>query len=256
MTKKLLIVIPILTLTILLSASLIFYGPIIFQEGNPLPQLNGIIRLNFGSEKIIKLDTKENKYITKNKTGRDEIIKLMENKNYQFVEQLGSGYLFQTPTNKSFVITRRQYTQYYSIWKFPSTELETKTNDNLAEQLKECLPKSDMGSWEQCKQLMDQIKNFDDCVNAGFSIMKSNPPQCLTPDGKNFTDETNSTWEMAIQAVTNCEVEKIFQSHNRLVTLKLRNENQLTVVEPKIDDIITIAEMSEDKCGHILIGTE
>jgi hypothetical protein len=50
------------------------------------------------------------------------------------------------------------------------------------------LPKSDTISHEKCTQLLSQIKTFDDCVFAGFSIMKSNPPQCATPDGRTFVE--------------------------------------------------------------------
>lgn len=57
---------------------------------------------------------------------------------------------------------------------------------NLAEELRDCLPKSDTASHEKCQQLLNTIKNFDECVEAGFSILKSNPPQCLLPDGRNF----------------------------------------------------------------------
>jgi membrane-bound inhibitor of C-type lysozyme len=62
-------------------------------------------------------------------------------------------------------------------------------DENIASQLADCLPKSDMASKAECERLLRKILNFDDCVNAGFAIMKSNPPQCATPDGRNFTGE-------------------------------------------------------------------
>lgn len=132
----------------------------------------------------------------------------------------------------------------------------SQADNSLASQLAKCLPMSDTASWEKCKQLLNQIVNFDDCVNAGFSIMKSNPPQCATPDGRNFIQETNSTWEMAVQAANNCEVKKVFQAHSRVVKLTLKNGNQLIAIEPKIDEIINIMRGVETKCGSIPIGTE
>ena len=60
-------------------------------------------------------------------------------------------------------------------------------DNSLAGQLAECLPRSDTASWEKCKELLKQITDFDSCVMAGFSIMKSNPPQCAAPDGRTFT---------------------------------------------------------------------
>ncbi|TSC59622.1 MAG: hypothetical protein LiPW15_642 [Parcubacteria group bacterium LiPW_15] len=59
---------------------------------------------------------------------------------------------------------------------------------DLALELRECLPKSDTTSRDRCLELLKLITNYDECVAAGFSIMKSNPPQCATPDGRNFTE--------------------------------------------------------------------
>jgi tryptophan-rich sensory protein len=100
------------------------------------------------------------------------------------------------------------------------------------------------------------ITDYDSCVNAGFSIMKSNPPQCATPDGRTFIQETNSTWEQALLAVSNCEVEKVFQAHSRIVNLTLKNGNKLIAREPQIDDIFAAIKTSESKCGKIPMATE
>ena len=130
------------------------------------------------------------------------------------------------------------------------------SGDTLANQIAKCLVSSYSGDKEKCDELLEQITDFDSCVMAGFSIMKSNPAQCQTIDGRNFTQETNSTWEQALLTVNNCEVEKVFQTHNRIVTLTLKNGNKLITREPQIDDIIIAVEASESKCGKIPIGTE
>jgi hypothetical protein len=126
----------------------------------------------------------------------------------------------------------------------------------VADELRECLPKSDAASHERCLQLLANIKNFDECVAAGFAIMKSNPPQCQALDGPIFTQETNSTWEQAVLAINNCEVAKVFQKHSRIVTLTLKNGNILIAIEPEIDAVITIIEATKLKCGKIQMGTE
>ena len=69
------------------------------------------------------------------------------------------------------------------LWRPPHTE-----KIDLALELQECLPKSDTASRERCLKLLGLITNYEECVAAGFSIMKSNPPQCATPDGRNFTE--------------------------------------------------------------------
>ncbi len=134
---------------------------------------------------------------------------------------------------------------------------DSASNENtLANQLTKCLVSSYSGDEEKCDELLKQITDFDSCVMAGFLILKSNPAQCQTIDGRTFIQETNSTWEQAILAVNNCEVVKVFQAHSRIVTLTLKNGNKLITKEPQIDDIIILAETTELKCGKIPMATE
>ena len=63
-------------------------------------------------------------------------------------------------------------------------------------------------------------------------------------------------WESIKQAFANCEVESVWQTHDRTVVAKLKNGEELIAVEPKIDDIIDLAKAAEEKCGEILMGTE
>jgi uncharacterized protein YlzI (FlbEa/FlbD family) len=130
------------------------------------------------------------------------------------------------------------------------------SEDTLANQVSRCLVSSYSGDKERCDELLKQIIDFDSCVMAGFSILKSNPAQCQTIDGRTFIQETNSTWEQTLLAVNDCEVEKVFQTHSRLVTLTLKNGNKLIAKEPQIDDIIITVRDAESKCGKIPIGTE
>jgi len=132
----------------------------------------------------------------------------------------------------------------------------TLNENTLANQLFKCLVSSYSEDKEKCDELLKQITDFDSCVMAGFSILKSNPVQCQTIDGRTFVQETNSTWEQALLTVNNCEVKKVFQTHSRLVTLTLKNGNKLIAKEPQIDDIITAVEAVESKCGKIPIATE
>jgi len=331
MIKKIILAI-LISLVLLFGIFLFLYSSVIFQEGNPWPQTKGIVQLNFGDKDVVKLDIGENKYITK--SDNPEVIKtFMKDKGYDFTEQMGSAYLFESETGVSAVATHRYYSRYYSLWsitentnsepnnnlwaiatndkgirfQYPKellakyvstvewppvikietgvysceiTSLElsslsditserlvddrvycinvkhegaagsvyssytytvlrnsklvklsftlqypncnnyddeqreactsereafdidgivdriiqsitlTQEQMSLADELKECLPKSDTVSHEKCTELLATIKNFDDCVNAGFSIMKSNPPQCATPDGRAFV-QTN-----------------------------------------------------------------
>ena len=142
-------------------------------------------------------------------------------------------------------------------WLIADVTLGEYIEGDIAAQLRDCLPRSDAASHEKCLQLLGNIRNFDDCVAAGFAIMKSNPPQCRAlDDGPIFVQETNSTWEQAVKAIYNCEVEKVFQTHSRIVTLTLKNGNELIATEPEIDAVIIITESTKLECGRIPIGTE
>jgi hypothetical protein len=396
--KKVLFIISLIILIVGISALL--YLPVIFQEGNPWPQIKGITQLNFTGKDMVKLSSEENRYMTKSKNGVEVIKEYMKDKGYNFTEQMGAGYLFQSTTGESAVATHRYYSRYYSLWKITANtnntgednDLWTTTtgngitfqypkellvkytstvkwhpvistdndhhefvceetpaesslaqrttkrmvddrayclytssegaagsvytdytysflqNDNvvnitftlqyprcdnydepqqtecqkeresfdldgvvdriaqsieikseqlsIAEELKDCLPKSDTASHEKCNELLATIRNFDDCVNAGFTIMKSNPPQCATPDGRSFIDETNSTWDIVLTSLNNCEVESVFQTHSKLVTIKLKNGNKITAYEPQIDAVMKVVADLKGKCGDIRMATE
>ena len=77
------------------------------------------------------------------------------------------------------------------------------------------------------------------------------PPKCefaLCPG--------EAEWLAIKQAIANCEVGSIWQTHARTVGAKLKNGEELVAIEPRLDDIINRAESAEPKCGEILMGTE
>ena len=248
----------LLLVVLIFVLSLFLYSPIIFQEGNPWLQIKGIARLTLGKNEIVKISDQENKYMTKSEGGREVIINFILQKGYIFKEQLGSGFVFERQ-GKSIVVVHRQYSRFYSLWNFPE-DFENiylaETAIDLARELTDCLPKSDIGSRDKCQELLKTIVNFDDCVKAGFAIMKSNPPQCVTADDRVFIQESNGEWETALKLLENCEIKAVFQTHSKLVTLDLKNGNTLKVYEPKIDDIMRVLEQIRPKCGFITVATE
>jgi len=249
--KKVLIIVSIVVLLIGILALL--SSPVIFQEGSLYPQIKGIVQLNFTNKDMVKLSGSDNKYMTKSKNGQEVIKNFMKNKGYEFTEQMGSGYLFKSSTEKSAIVTHKYYSRFYSLWNI--TENTKQTQNTIAEELQECLPKSDIASHERCNELLATIRNFDDCVNAGFSIIKSNPLQCATLDGRTFIDETNSTWGIVLATLNNCEAESVFQTHSKFVTLKLKNGNEVTAYEPQIDNIMKAVDDLKGRCGNIRMGT-
>lgn len=172
-------------LILLVGSLILFYSLLIFQEGNPWPQLKAIVRLNFGQADLVKLDIGDNRYISKG--DRPEIIKsFMKSGGYDFVEQMGSSYLFESISGSQAFVVHRYYSHYYSLWTI--TEKKAIEKISLVDELKECLPKSDLASYEKCNGLLKQITDFDTCVRAGFLDSESERAQCLTPDGRVFTN--------------------------------------------------------------------
>jgi hypothetical protein len=303
----------------------LLYSPIIFQEGNPWPEIKGMTQLKFGDSDIVKLSGSDNKFMTESKNGTT-IHDFMKDRGYEFTGQMGSGYFFESATVQKAIATHKYYSRYYSLWTItendnnlwttttdalgvtfqypkellakyvsvaewpPVIKIETGTyscqttpqeissmsditserlvdnrtycvniknegaagsvyssyiyttakNDKLvkvsftlqypncnnydegqsqactsereafdidstvdrivqsivvkqeqrtlAEELRDCLSKSDTASHEKCNELLKRVVDYDSCVNAGFSIMKSNPPQCATPDGRTFVE--------------------------------------------------------------------
>ena len=123
--KKVLLITSLIILV--LGIFIVFYSNVIFQEGNPWPQIKGISQLTFGDKDIVKLDIGENKYITK--SNNPELIKsFMKEKGYNFTEQMGSGYLFKSSTGACAVVTHRYYSRYYSLWTISENKNDSDNN--------------------------------------------------------------------------------------------------------------------------------
>jgi hypothetical protein len=137
----------------------------------------------------------------------------------------------------------------------PNCEFAECPEKTIAEELADCLPKSDTASHEKCNQLLSLITSYGQCADAGFQIIKSNPSQCQTPDGRTFF-ENDIFWQEAVSLIEQCEVEKTMQTHDLAVTLTLKNGNKVRTVEPTIDEIYSVYETVSGKCGKILMGTE
>ncbi len=63
-------------------------------------------------------------------------------------------------------------------------------------------------------------------------------------------------WLAIKQAIANCEVESVWQAHDRRVGAKLKSGEEFAAFEPELDDIIDLAIAAEPECGKILMGTE
>ncbi|MFA5173501.1 MAG: hypothetical protein WC435_03860 [Candidatus Paceibacterota bacterium] len=110
-----------------LGALIYNYSPVIFQEGNPWPQIKGISQLTFGGSDIVKLSGSDNRYLTKSQGGSMTVEAFMKDRGYEYTDQMGSGYFYKS-SDKTIVLTRRQYSRFYTIWTVPDSTTET-SND-------------------------------------------------------------------------------------------------------------------------------
>lgn len=67
-------------------------------------------------------------------------------------------------------------------------------------------------------------------------------------------DKTN--WELVEQAIRDCDVSSIMQTHALEVTVVLKNGEVVKAKEPKIDDVFDIVNQFREKCGEIRMATE
>jgi len=104
-----------------------------------------------------------------------------------------------------------------------------------------------------------------------WTLNQETPVACtmdakLCPDGS-YVSRTGPNCEFALcpdapqwsaikQAIANCEVESVWQTHDRRAGAKLKSGEELAAVEPELDDIIDLAIAAEPECGEILMATE
>ncbi|MFA5109393.1 MAG: hypothetical protein WC458_02530 [Patescibacteria group bacterium] len=115
--------------TILVLGIFIFlYSPVIFQEGNFWPQIKGITQLTFSKSNIVKLSGTDNRYLTKSQGGPMIVEAFMKDRGYEYTDQMGSGYFYKS-SDKTIVLTGRQYSRFYVIWTI--TENNNDSDNNL-----------------------------------------------------------------------------------------------------------------------------
>lgn len=73
---------------------------------------------------------------------------------------------------------------------------------------------------------------------------------------ENYAFTNISNWNLIKQAVSECKIESVMQTHALEVTVTFKDGRELIAKEPRIDDIFVIIDQYEDRCGKILMATE
>ncbi len=100
--------------------------PFLLQEDYGISVLSGIMKLTFSKSEIINYDNTEMMgcYVTESKRGKDIIDAMMYDLGFVFSEQMGSDYLYihEGEQERKLIVSSRQFTRYYRIWKVPLTK--------------------------------------------------------------------------------------------------------------------------------------
>lgn len=100
---------------LIIISAIAMYKDVIFQEGNPLPVINGMFRLNETNSYVL-IDENPIVYLTKT-NNKDELFEYIQKQyDIKLKEQLGSGYIFEGE-NIRLLMTSRQYTRFYQVWR-------------------------------------------------------------------------------------------------------------------------------------------
>lgn len=106
----------IMVLVLMIAAALfILNRRVIFQRGNPLPYIAGMLQLNSQRPYVKVADGEGLIYITKRNDygGLHEFIETSYD--VDFTEQMGSGYIFRSE-HKKLVVLSEIYWKYYIVW--------------------------------------------------------------------------------------------------------------------------------------------
>ncbi|GGM41274.1 hypothetical protein GCM10011351_29330 [Paraliobacillus quinghaiensis] len=119
--KKFLVVI-LLVLIVAIGFIVIRFGNALFQEENTTEIIASITKLEFTNNDYIKVtDTSHGiRCVSKNKRGSQEkvIKEFMKDNEWQFKEQMGSGFVF-TKDGVNVVVETRLFSRNYFLWDVP-----------------------------------------------------------------------------------------------------------------------------------------
>lgn len=73
---------------------------------------------------------------------------------------------------------------------------------------------------------------------------------------ENYAFNNISNWNLIKQAISNCEIESIMQTHTLEVMATFKDGKEITAREPNIDDIFDIINQYTNECGDIIMATE
>lgn len=99
---------------ILFGLFTIGYKDVIFQEGNPLPIVKGIGKMMITGESLVQYAENPDKYITKSGNEYEPLKQFMNEKGWEYQEQMGAGFVFKKG-NDTTTVSTRLYTKKFVL---------------------------------------------------------------------------------------------------------------------------------------------
>jgi len=230
-----------LALGLFVFAYVAVFGRALGQDENHLSILLHVPQAALGSHAVL-LNTEQ--YLAKNATA---FLKTIEEDGYVFLEQLGSGYVLGKDNNH-YVSTSHAYSSHFLLFTTPVLIDDTaaQTSDNTYEVMElsdeQCMTDSDCDT-PASYRLQSSCPYTSTCIDGACAVV------CKMPRG-------NPDWVKITQAIADCEVVSVMQTHTRVVSVLLKDDRTLMAVEPRLDAILDLALQSEEKCGPVMMATE
>lgn len=115
MKKKILMVI-IAVIIVILILGIYEYKDVLSQEGNFAYVSYAIIKLNITGNDLVLIPKSNNKYIVKSEFGYEPFIKYKEKQGWKFMEQMGSGLIFDKDGTQK-TASSNMFTKKYIVIK-------------------------------------------------------------------------------------------------------------------------------------------
>jgi hypothetical protein len=101
----------------------LFYSRSIFQEGNPLPVLYGVVKLSTTEASYTKID--EHKYLVKaNAKDVKGFLDYLAQHELVYTDQQGAAYFFKSKNGKTYMAISRMFSTSYGVFDFSNTRNE------------------------------------------------------------------------------------------------------------------------------------
>ncbi|MFC0524026.1 hypothetical protein ACFFGV_10685 [Pontibacillus salicampi] len=114
------LIVTALSFVLVIGAFAFKFSDTLFQEGNPLPIMKGIIQIQLGEAMYVPIDKDENRFIAPYKPKEEQTFteakQFMGSKGWAFERQSGRDLIFSKEDQDTIVVKTVMYTSDYYIF--------------------------------------------------------------------------------------------------------------------------------------------